>query len=66
MIAYFKINHYYNEYPDALSFSKDRIPKFYNFFFVKTNQKRTRHALIGGKLIKIRNSTVGIREISGG
>ena len=35
MIAYFKINHYYNEYPDALSFSKDRIPKFYNFFLLK-------------------------------
>ena len=35
MIAYFKINHYYNEYPDALSFSKDWIPKFYNFFLLK-------------------------------
>ena len=27
--------HTYNEYPDALSFSKDRIPKFYNFFLLK-------------------------------
>ena len=47
MIAYFKINHYYNEYPDALSFSKDRIPnsEILQFFFLLKQIKNEQDTL---------------------